>query len=189
MRFRIADLPAQRSFALTEEFVRDALAAIPGQDQLDPPAKPDEVLVELEVTVENETVFARGTLRGQARVACSRCVGAVELGVNEDFQLTFLPRAQFDDKPAEPDAEIDEDDLDLDLAAHDGTEVNVAPVLRDHVVLSVPYAPLCSDDCKGLCDQCGANLNETTCDCKSPTSESPWTALEQLKKTLPKSST
>jgi uncharacterized protein len=187
MRFRIADLPEQRSFALPDEFVRDALGGIPGQDQLEPRAKADELRVDVEVSAEDHsTVFARGTLRGRATVACSRCLAPVALSVDERFELTFLPHeeAPAADDDGDDDLELD----DVDLAAHDGIEVDVGPVLRDHVILSVPYAPLCSDGCKGLCQHCGANLNDTTCACSSQAPTSRWAALEQLKNNTPKSS-
>ncbi len=179
MRFRLRDLPEQRAFSLSEDFVRDALGAVAGQTSLDDDVKPGAIDVRVEVVEEQEqTVFARGALSGWIHVACSRCLGPVKLDVSEDFALTFLPKEQ---APADDDeVELDEDDLDV--AAHDGVQVDLTPILRDHVVLSVPYAPLCAEDCKGLCSQCGADLNEGACACKPvEVEESPWAALKNIK--------
>jgi uncharacterized protein len=46
-----------------------------------------------------------------------------------------------------------------------GNQLDMASMLREHVILSAPMQPLCSDDCLGLCTQCGKNLNEGPCQC------------------------
>ncbi|RMH37262.1 MAG: DUF177 domain-containing protein [Deltaproteobacteria bacterium] len=183
LSFRLRDLPETRDVALEEAFVREALAAVPGQDQLDEPpagAAPDRVHLHVEVTVEHRTAFAVGRLTGTIAVACSRCLGRVTLAVDEPFSLTFLPRSEFDAEPDDGDVELDADDLDV--SAHDGETVDLAAAIRDHLVLSVPYAPLCADDCKGLCAQCGADLNAGACACPPAAADSPWAAaLSKLK--------
>jgi len=176
MQFRLRDLPESRAFSLGEAFLRDALAAIPGSSSLEEPSL-GSIDVEVEVTEEQGTALAQGTLRGSIKVACSRCLGAVSLPVNERFVLTFLPH---ESQVEGEDVELDEEDIDV--ATHDGEQVDIAPVLRDHIVLSVPYAPLCSESCKGLCPRCGADLNQGPCACP-PADEaaSPWGALKNLK--------
>ncbi|HWN67736.1 MAG TPA: DUF177 domain-containing protein [Haliangium sp.] len=86
-------------------------------------------------------------------------------------------------------AEVDEKELgaeltddDLDLYGYDGEEIDLTPLFRDQVVLAVPFAPLCSEDCKGLCPQCGVDRNLETCDCKPPV-DPRWAALQQHLKT------
>jgi uncharacterized metal-binding protein YceD (DUF177 family) len=83
------------------------------------------------------------------------------------------------------DTEVDEKELgaeltddDLDLYGYDGEEIDLTPLFRDQVVLAVPFAPLCSEDCKGLCPQCGVDRNLETCDCKPPV-DPRWAALQQ----------
>jgi len=175
MQFLLRELPESREFSLSEAFLRDALAAIPGQSALDDPDL-GHVRVSVEVVEEQGAVLARGELAGSAKVACSRCLGPVALPVDERFTLTFLPHA---DHVAGEDVELDDDDIDV--ATHDGNTVDIAPVLRDHIVLSVPYAPLCSEQCKGLCARCGADLNQGACACPPVDADSRWSALQDLK--------
>ena len=63
----------------------------------------------------------------------------------------------------------------------EGTEVDLAPLVRDAVLLHLPPAPLCSEDCRGLCTRCGANLNEAECGCEPGPSDPRWAALDVLK--------
>ena len=175
MKFRLRDLPESREFALDGNFVRDALSAIPGQSSLD--ESPGHINTVVEVAEEQQqTVFARGRLEGRVKVACNRCLGPVELTVSDEFSLTFLPRAEVE---AKDEVELAEDDVDV--GGHDGIQVDISGVLRDHIVLSVPYAPLCSDECKGLCAQCGTDLNKGHCECAPGAANSRWAALENLK--------
>ncbi len=56
-------------------------------------------------------------------------------------------------------------DGDEDAYPLAGDELDLEPLARDAVLLDLPLAPLCADDCLGLCPQCGANWNVPTCDC------------------------
>jgi uncharacterized protein len=175
MKFVLKDLPESREIVLSAGFLRDALVAVPGQAAL---ADEDlgEVKVTVELTIEMQTVFARGQIRGTTKVACSRCLGPVALPIRDDVLLTFLPH---DDHAEGEELELTEDDLDV--TSYEGNEIDLAPILRDQIVLSVPYAPLCQEDCKGLCPQCGAELNLGPCSCPAPDTDSRWAALKRLK--------
>jgi uncharacterized protein len=76
----------------------------------------------------------------------------------------------------EGEREIAEDDLTV-AYYHDGS-VDLVELLREQFQLALPMKPLCSDACRGLCAECGANLNRTECGC-SPRWQDP--RLEPLK--------
>ncbi|MGD9141011.1 MAG: DUF177 domain-containing protein [bacterium] len=59
--------------------------------------------------------------------------------------------------------------------------IDISGEVRSELMLVLPVKPLCSDDCKGLCPVCGANLNETTCSCERDEHDSRWDALKNLK--------
>ncbi len=69
----------------------------------------------------------------------------------------------------------DEDFYPIDLDA-----IDLAPLVRDAVVLELPMAPLCKDDCAGLCIHCGANRNEGDCGCVAPR-DPRWANLDVLR--------
>ena len=98
---------------------------------------------------------------------CGRCLDEFEVPVDARFELRYVPQAE-----AAPDEEreIAEDDLTTSFY-RDGT-LDVIDMLREQFQLALPMKPLCSDACRGLCSQCGANLNRTTCAC-TPTWEDP----------------
>ena len=60
-------------------------------------------------------------------------------------------------------------------------ELDITDDVREEALLLLPMNLLCSPDCRGLCPQCGANLNRETCSCTAePDQDSPWSALDQL---------
>lgn len=59
------------------------------------------------------------------------------------------------------------------------TSVDLTPELREAMILAFPNYPVCSASCRGLCSQCGVNLNENECDC-GPPAENQWSALDQI---------
>lgn len=108
-----------------------------------PPGSPVDIEVRLESVVEGVLVTgtAEVTLTGQ----CARCLEPISSSEEVDLQELYLYP---DKEPDDDEASRLEDDL-LDLE----------PLLRDTVVLDLPYTPLCRPDCAGLCPDCGANLN------------------------------
>ena len=85
------------------------------------------------------------------------------------------------------DGKDDADDLGLELATDDldvypytGDVIDLEPLVREQFVLAVPYAPLCKDDCLGLCPQCGVDRNLTACECEKPI-DPRFAALQGLK--------
>ena len=75
------------------------------------------------------------------------------------------------DAEVEPDEREIEDD-DLTTAYYSDGLLDIGELLREQFQLALPMKPLCSDACRGLCAQCGANLNRTECEC-APAWEDP----------------
>ena len=89
--------------------------------------------------------------------------------------------------PAEDDGEPAADEgaqvreEDLDVFPFDGEKIDLEPVFREQFVLAVPFAPLCREDCKGLCPHCGTNLNLEQCSCSEPMEDPRWAALKEIR--------
>jgi len=168
----VRDLPCHRRFEVPATLVGEWLKGLPMRDALgapDPDPQAGEGAAELDLYADGTHAFASGTFKGFLMVACSRCVGPVRLDLDEKLRVTFMPPGEM---PEEEEAEGDEGpevrEEDLDVFAFDGERIDLEPVLREQFVLAVPYAPLCSETCKGLCPQCGIDLNTGTCACEKP---------------------
>jgi len=188
-------MPCHRRVELGPAFVGQAVETLPMRQALERPAEDPEVgsgAAELDFYVEGENVFARGTLTGHVAVACSRCIGPVDLAIDEPLLVTFMPASRMPDADAadgegeekaeaDEDAAFDPDADDIDLFPYTGEELDLAPLLREQILLAVPYAPLCSESCQGLCPVCGIDRNTGTCDCDATPADPRWSTLKTLK--------
>jgi uncharacterized protein len=143
--------------------------AIPADVELDMATLVGDVRLEgvLESVVEG--ILVRAELSAEIGAACSRCLADLQEGVTADVVELFI----------DPVGAEDPDDLEAGYEITDAT-INLDTLIRDALVPAVPYRPLCTQDCKGLCAQCGVNRNETECSCVDVTVDARWAALEGL---------
>ena len=123
-----------------------------------------------------------GRVKSRLEVACSRCVEPYELPVDSAFELRYVPQTENVGPLDNDEREIQEDDLTT--ASYKGGVLDITELLREQFQLALPMKPLCSEACRGLCPQCGTNLNRTECGC-APAWEDP--RLAPLKSLLSKS--
>jgi uncharacterized protein len=117
-----------------------------------------------------------GTVTSELELPCSRCLEPFRMPVRSEFDLRYLPATE---AGTEPEREVEEDDLETSYYRDDQIDLN--ELLREQFYLALPMKPLCADACRGLCPQCGTNLNTGRCDC-SPAWEDPRLApLKNLK--------
>ena len=91
-----------------------------------------------------EGVLVTGTARAGLVGECARCLEEIDDDIVGDFQELFV---------------YDTSDAGEDEASRlEGDLLDLEPLLRDTVVLALPFQPLCRDDCPGLCIECGARL-------------------------------
>ena len=131
----------------------------------------------VDVTNTGDAFLVTGTVEGDARTACARCLDDVELPVTGEIEGYFLIGGE----DAEAPEDMDEDEFDL-LPADN--KIDLAPLIEAAVRLEVPLVPLCRDDCAGLCATCGANLNDGPCGCEpagdEPDAGNPFAVLKGL---------
>lgn len=117
-----------------------------------------------------------GTVRTELELPCSRCLEPFRLRVDQPFDLRYLPQSE---ASAEAETEVGEDDLETSFYREDQIDLN--DLLREQFYLALPMKPLCDDDCKGLCAQCGTNLNTASCECAPAWEDPRLAALKQFK--------
>ena len=123
------------------------------------------VLAEGSVTNHAGALVLEGTARSLLDLACDRC--GKEFSREKVVELNSLVAQELEDE------ENDE------ILLLDGTELDLDQVVREAFVLAMDTKNLCSDDCKGLCAKCGADLNLGPCGCR-PEVDPRLAALAQL---------
>lgn len=138
------------------EGLRAELADVPAD-------RPVRIDLRLESVVEG--IWASGALAGEMHLRCARCLAEFDRGFEEPVEALFTRR---------PDPDAEEYEL-----SEEG-EIDVEPLVRDAVVLSMPFAPLCRPDCLGLCERCGGDRNLGQCSCPPEAPDPRWAGLERL---------
>jgi uncharacterized protein len=102
-----------------------------------------------------------GGVKATLGLACGRCLEDFRFPVDASFDVLFLPHAQ---NAGEGELEIEDDDLTTAFYRDD--QIDLGQLVREQFYLALPMKPLCREACKGLCAQCGTNLNSGSCGCR-----------------------
>lgn len=143
-------------------------------------------VVDAEATVEADVVLdsldggieVTATVTAPWSAECRRCLKPVGGRIEAHVREMYRPRP-----PGEP---PDQDEETYPLA---GELLDLRPLVRDAVLLELPIAPLCREDCAGLCPTCGADLNEGPCSCPPDGGDARWAVLDALRQSDPGSDT
>lgn len=122
-----------------------------------------------EATLTKLNNFILAQITGEAQIAqpCHRCLKNTELRLPLNFSREFkteIPGPDYAKATTGRQARNDEDESEEAYPIVDG-QINLAPLLAEEIVVSVPLQVLCREDCQGLCPECGANLNDNPCKC------------------------
>lgn len=116
------------------------------------------------------------------KLACSRCLEPRTMEVDEAFELLIVVDEESDSEGrVGGDHELSERDVGLYRVESD--EVELRPILLEQIQLNIPMRVVCSDDCRGLCPECGQNRNTSPCSC-APAVDPRWGALAGLRDEL-----
>ncbi len=153
--------------------------------------------VGLDLTKVEQTICVTGVIEGTAVRECVRCLKDFEEPMAFSLRVVFEPepnakpkagalaakRVDARRKQAEP-VQLETDETGDEIYHYQGDRLDLAPMLREQVILSAPMHPLCKEDCAGLCAHCGKDLNEEPCQCPVEPERSPFHVLRGLKTEL-----
>jgi DUF177 domain-containing protein len=120
-------------------------------------------------------IRVRGRLGTRITRACDRCLADVNLPIDLPFDLFYEPN---ESGTGEGEKEIH--GRDLEFSVYENDEIDLDELVVEQLALNVPARLLCREDCRGLCDQCGIDLNLASCNCEKPI-DPRWQALADLR--------
>jgi uncharacterized protein len=130
--------------------------------------------VELSFSRSVLDLFFDGRVQGVATGCCARCLGSFPLDVAQEFSVVLRPETRLTgERELRP--------VDLADSFYSGTEIDVTRLVYEQVLLALPTRPLCDEECRGLCPQCGANRNLGDCACTVDSGDPRLSVLRGLK--------
>ncbi|UVT21820.1 MAG: DUF177 domain-containing protein [Nitrospira sp.] len=150
--------------------------------------------VGLDLRAIERTIYVTGVVEGTAVRQCVRCLKDFEDPMAFSLRVAYEREAKAtpvtpkrDDvrkKKMAAQVEVDTEEQNDDLYYFTGDHLELAPMLREQLILAAPMHPLCSEDCLGLCPRCGKDLNEGPCGCVEAPTGGPFHVLREMKEKL-----
>ncbi|HEX3558611.1 MAG TPA: DUF177 domain-containing protein [Pyrinomonadaceae bacterium] len=133
--------------------------------------------VEGSASRKGEEIRLHGKINAEVEVLCDRCLAAVRMPLEVEFDAAFIPRESAALKAENVELLPEE----LGLAAYEGDAVDLDELAREQLLLALPSRRLCREECKGLCPECGADMNAGECSCGRGEADPRWSALADWK--------
>lgn len=150
--------------------------------------------VGLDLRAIERTICVTGVVEGTAVRQCVRCLKDFDEPIAFSVRVAYereskvaAPMAKRDDprkKKAASPVEVEPEEQNDDLYYYVGDHLELAPMLREQLILTSPMHPLCAEECLGLCARCGKDLNEGPCHCAAEPTEGPFQVLRSAKQKL-----
>jgi uncharacterized protein len=118
------------------------------------------VRLAFDITKDGAQFHLVGRVESTLALSCGRCLEDIALPVDLPFDLLYLPHAE---NVGEGEVEIEDDDTTT--AYYRDEQIDLGQLALEQFYLAAPMKPLCRESCRGLCPECGTNLNTGSCSC------------------------
>lgn len=163
---RIKNIPGEEQHLVMDVRIQKPVESGVGLIYFESPLKLDVFLAN-----EDGLLKLSGFLEGEIRLACGRCLDLFDMPVQTEINEVYYNESQYDGDPGE------------EWVSFRGDKLDITPEVAKAVISSLPMKLLCREDCRGLCQRCGTNLNNGSCGCSEDDIDP---RMEVLKKLLEK---
>ncbi len=129
----------------------------------------EPVKVQGDISNNGKSLILKAECTGSMKTRCARCMKEINVPIEFTLDENLI---QGDDGNA----------YDDDVIVFDGTQVDIDEIVADGFLMNVDGKYLCQEDCRGLCPECGADLNEGDCGCNMDTIDPRWEGLLDIMK-------
>ena len=135
----------------------------------------NEVKVKGTLTKHIAQTDIEGNISAETEIECTRCLQAIEQNLEIPFEAAFVTAENYTQAK-----EVELNDADLDVSVFEGDKIDLTELVREQILLNLPEQVFCKEDCKGLCEKCGANRNLIDCNCIEKEVDPRWKGLKDL---------
>ncbi len=114
---------------------------------------------------DGSRVKSKGRLHTSVSLQCVDCLENFDLKIDSKFDIILFPvdEIEINSISLNPD--------DMEYIFYEGDKIDLSKILMEQVNLFIPFNPVCSPGCRGICPNCGVNLNYGKCKCEHPLNE------------------
>lgn len=136
------------------------------------------VRYDLTLAREYDHLRVSGRIGVTVELTCSRCLATFEKPLSSALTIIYRHGTP-DEVSLEEETELSEQDLVS--AVYSGDEIDLGHEIAEQIAIEVPFRPLCAENCKGLCPECGTDLNSSSCSCGDRQFNFKFSALKDFK--------
>ncbi len=114
---------------------------------------------------DRDKIKVSGRMRTTVMLSCVRCLEEFDLPIDCHFDVVLFPASELTASESSVKSE------EIEYIFYQGNKIDLIKILSEQVNLSLPFNPVCREECRGLCSNCGANLNQKDCRCHHSVSE------------------
>jgi len=159
LKFRLEDIPREGREAESEQdpgWLDDRFV----KEERNPFRFLGPIRIHLRLSRSGRTVLVESRIQAEAEFSCDRCLERFPSVLGSVSKTTLKPKPQVS---LGEEMELGRDDIETDF--YEGDEIDLTPLLQDQLLLTLPPKSVCREDCRGLCQRCGQNMNRGTCQC------------------------
>jgi uncharacterized protein len=133
-----------------------------------------KILAEAVLQKSPRQVFLRVRAESSGKFVCDRCLDEFSMKLGTNFEILFATENEVPD--------VQDQRTEVQVISVDTNYIDLDEDVRQYLLLAVPQKLLCQDDCQGLCQNCGKNLNRERCSCPTEVVDTRWDGLKKLMK-------
>lgn len=146
----------------------------------DDTAVEEPVVADFTLTHKDRDLRFQGSVKTRVKCQCARCLREFSRPVDTHFTLFYLPHPEVADEEEEIELKYE----DLNIGFYDGIRFDVDVMIAEQIDLDIPMKLICEESCKGLCANCGADLNMGKCRCEDSNADPRLAVLLDFRKKM-----
>ena len=136
----------------------------------------DSMACTAELIEKRGAILLYGTYSVEMETNCNTCLKPVSVKLDQEFDLNLINEESY----AEPEGDVEISLGSADVDFYRGQEIVLSEYFEDQLLLDLPFSIKCSQECKGICPNCGVNRNTESCRCPENYGNNPFSALGDL---------
>ena len=129
----------------------------------------------IKIIKSGSEIYINGKIGCGIELQCSRCLTPFEYKIDSPLNIIFRPAGELDKEGC---YELQKEDLDI--AFYRDNLLEIDDIINEQLALNIPMKPLCIDECRGICPECGSDLNKMLCKCRDKDIDERFKILERL---------
>jgi len=136
----------------------------------------DVMICRADLTRRQDAFVLHGAYTVSIKTSCDNCLDPVVVNLDREFDLILVGAENHEEQGGDYEISLRSEDVDY----FSGDEIPLSDYFEEQLLLDLPFSIKCSDNCRGICPECGVNLNHEACMCSKRAGNKPFSVLDEF---------